>query len=277
MALLTNLDNEIFANSALEGFVNELLMLTAFSRNFSAAPGTKGNDILVPLIGGLTATTFNGSYNISGGTQSVITVSLNRHKIVRVGQNDLTAASSSAATLEAYSYQAGAELGRAVLTDILTLVNSTNFGIATAFVSTAMDVPHIRAARLALNIDNVPKEPRALALDCTPYDSLLGVTNFVQAQLKASAEAINDGTIGRALGFGIYEVNGLFTQPSVIGFAAHANAIAIAMRYLQPQQGNSYADARPISDPRTGLTFGLRDHYDNNTGERYVNLECNYG
>ena len=36
MALLTNLDNEIFANSALEGFVNELLMLTAFSTSLGA-------------------------------------------------------------------------------------------------------------------------------------------------------------------------------------------------------------------------------------------------
>ena len=41
--------------------------------------------------------------------------------------------------------------------------------------------------------------------------------------------------------------------------------------------GNTYLRAEPLTDPDTGLTIGLRDHYDNNTGTRYVNLECNYG
>jgi len=49
------------------------------------------------------------------------------------------------------------------------------------------------------------------------------------------------------------------------------------MRYLQPQPGNNYSDARAVVDPETGITFGLRDHYDNNTGNRYLNMEANYG
>jgi hypothetical protein len=59
--------------------------------------------------------------------------------------------------------------------------------------------------------------------------------------------------------------------------AAHPDAIAVGMRYLMPQAGNTYQQAMPITDAETGLTVGLRDHYDNNTGTRYVNLECLYG
>ncbi len=277
MATLTNLDNEIMANSALEGFIAELLPLSVFSRSFSDEAAQRGGQVLVPLIAGLSATTFTGTYNLSGGTQTVVTVTINRHKRVAVGQDDLTRWNSSRANLEAYSYQMGAALGVAVLQDILSLVTTANFGQATAIASTAMDIPQIRACRLALNTNNVPKRPRALILDCTPYDALLSVTNFVQAHMAMSPETLREGSVGRAMGFDLYELNSQFIAPSVIGFAAHADAIAIAMRYLAPQEGNSYRDARPVTDPVTGATFGIRDHYDDTIGQRFINLEAVYG
>ncbi|MCX6925308.1 MAG: hypothetical protein NT154_19170 [Verrucomicrobia bacterium] len=282
MATYTNLNNEIFAQAALEAFVTRLLPLSAFSTNFSPAPVQKGDTVLVPLIAALTATTFGGSYAICGGTKTVVTVTINRHKHVPIGQNDLDAANSSEASLISFAKQQGTALALCVLQDIFSLVTtaSTSFATAgTAVSTTALDVTQIRAARLKLNKSNVPMEPRCLILDAVPYDALLGVTNFVQAHMMGDALAIKEGRIPRALGFNLFETNGIFPTAawSVMGFAAHAAAIAIAMRYLQPQPGNLYADARPVSDPETGLVIGLRDHYDNNTGTRYLNLEANYG
>jgi hypothetical protein len=49
------------------------------------------------------------------------------------------------------------------------------------------------------------------------------------------------------------------------------------MRYLAPQDPSAYSQAQAITDPESGLTIGLRDHFDPNTGTRYVNLECLYG
>ena len=278
MATYTNLDNEIFANSALQAFVKTLAPLAAFSRNFSAAPVQKGNTVLVPLIAALTATTFGGSYAVCGGTKTVVTVSINRHKVVAIGQDDLTAAGSSEANLIDFAFQQGRALALAVIADVFTLCTTANFGAVTAVASTAMTVTQLRSARLLLNQDNVSTEPRSLILDCVPYDSLLAVTNFVQAQMFADNRVLADGAIFKALGFNMYEVNAMFgSVNSVMGFAVHPSAIAIAMRYLQPQPGNNYSDARAVVDPETGITFGLRDHYDNNTGSRYLNMEANYG
>jgi hypothetical protein len=277
MATYTNLNNEIFAQNALNGFIARLLPFGAFSTNFAPTPVQKGDTVLVPLISALTATTFGGSYAICGGAKSVVTISINRHKHVPIGQNDLDAANSSEASLASFAYQQGGALAIAVLQDVFSLVNTTNFGLATAVASTALDVAQIRACRLALNKSDVPTDPRSLILDCVPYDALLGVTNFVQAHMIGDALAIREGRVPRALGFSLYELNSQFTNASVMGLAAHASAIAIAMRYLQPQEGNTYREARPIADPTTGLVMGLRDHYDNNTGARYVNLEANYG
>lgn len=278
MATYTNLDNEIFAQSALEGFVKILAPLRAFSTNFSASPGTKGASVLVPVVSNLTATTFGGSYAVCNGTKTVVTVSLTGHKFIAVGQGDLDAANSSAASLESFGRQQGAALATLVMQDILSLVTTANFSLATAVASTALDVPQLRATRLLLNQNDVPMDPRSLILDCTPMDSLLSVTNFVQAYAFADNQVIQEGRVRRALGFDLYELNNLFTSgASVMGFACHPNAIAIAMRYLAPQSGNTYEAAGPVTDPETGLTLGLRQFYDNATGTRYIAMEANYG
>lgn len=278
MATYTNLDDEIISQSALEAFVKILAPFRAFSTNFSAAPGTRGANVLVPLVAGLTATTFGGSYAVSGGTKTVATISLSQHKIVHIGQDDITAANSSASSLESFARQQGAALALLVLQDVLSLCTTANFSLATAVASTALDVPQLRAARLALNQNDVPVEPRSMLVDCTPYDALLGVTNFVQAHMFRDNNVLADGKVMRAAGFDFYELNNLFPAVgSVMAFAAHPNAIAVAMRYLQPQDPSAYEAAYAVTDPETGITLGLRKHYDANTGTRYLNMECNYG
>ncbi len=277
MATYTNLDSEILSAAALQAFTKTLLPITKFARNFSADPGTHGTFVLVPLVGVLTATTFNGSYAVSGGTKSVITVTLNKHKHIPIGQNDLSFWNNSASDLESFGFQQGKALGTLVLQDILSLVSTANFSQTTAITQTALDVPQLRRARLDLNLNDAPMDPRQLLLEAVPYDALLAVTNFVQAYLFKDNNVLSEGKVMRALGFDISELNGILTAPSAIGFACHANAIAVAMRYLAPQAGHQYTEARPITDPETGLTIGLRDHYDENTGSRYINLECNYG
>ena len=91
-----------------------------FSTDFEPSPIPPGNTVIVPLIGSLTATTFGGNYAICGGSMSGITVTINRHKHVPIGQSDLTRASSSVANLDRFAFQQGAGLALAVLQDIFT-------------------------------------------------------------------------------------------------------------------------------------------------------------
>ena len=275
---MTNLNNEIFARGAIQGLCNILLPITRFARNFSPDSAQRGDQLLVPLISTLTATTFNGSYAICDGTKTVATINLTRHRHIPVGQSDITERSSSEANLQDFGYQMGKALGTVVLKDILSLVTTANFTSAAQTTVANFDLVQLRAARLALNVANAPTDPRSLLIDCTPYDSLLSVTNFIQAYMFKDQSVLQEGRIMRALGMDFYEINSLFTSTnSIMALAAHPDAIAIGMRYLRPQEGNTYNQAMPITDPETGLTIGLRDHYDNNTGTRYVNLECLYG
>lgn len=278
MATYTNLNNEIFAQNALRAFVKTLAPLRAFSRNYSPSQSQKGDQVLVPLISALTATTFGGTYAICSGTKTVVTVNLNRHKHVAVGQDDITAWSSSEATLEDFGYHQGRALAQLVIEDVLTLVTTANFGSVTAVAAGSLDVPQLRLAKLTLDQANCPPDPRAALVDAVGMDALLAVTNFVQAYMFKDASVLQEGRVVRALAFDFYQLNSSFISgASVNAFIAHPDSIAIAMRYLAPQPGNTYSDARQVADPETGLVLGLRDHFDNNTGTRYINLECLYG
>lgn len=278
MATLTNLNNEIFASSAIEGLCKILLPITKFARDFSPEQAKKGNQVLVPLISTLTATTFNGSYAICGGTKTVATINLTRHRHVPVGQDDITAHSSSESDLRDFGFQMGKALGTVVLTDILSLVTTAHFTSAGATTLANFDIFQLRAARLALNLANVPTDPRNMLIDCSPFDVLLGVTAFRDASQFRDPAVLAEGRILRALGMDFWEINSLFnTANSIMAFVAHPDSIAVAMRYLAPQAGHKYSEAMPITDPETGLTIGLRSHYDENTGTAFTNLECLYG
>lgn len=277
MATYTNFDDEIFSQAALEGYTATLVPLTSFSIDFAPDPTPAGNTVLVPLIGALTATTFGGSYATTNGSLSAITITINRHKVIGVGQSDLDAAGSSLARLERFGFQQGQALAIAVLQDIASLWTTANFGLATAVSVVDFGIAQIRAARLLLGTAKAPATDRNMILDVAPFDNLLGISNFLQVNLSGSQETLRDGQVGRALGFDIFESNGLPGTNSVMGFAGHASAIAIAMRYLMPQSGHKYDIARAVADPTTGAVFGMRAHYDENTGNRFINLEANYG
>ena len=281
MATYTNLNIPRLASAALEQFVKELAPLNVFSKSFTpeAIGGrSRGNAVLVPLIGALTATTFGGTYAVSGGAKTVVTVTVNRHKVVHVGQRDLDAMDNSDSGLDSFGRDMGAALAQGVIEDILTLVTTANFASVTAVASTALDVPQLRTARLALNQANAPKVGRFALIEAAGMDALLAVTNFVQAHMFADNTVLREGRVMRALGFDTYELNGSFVSAnSVNAFLGQASAIAIAMRYLEPQKPDAYEVAQAFSDPATGAVFGLRDTYDPLTGQRYIAIEANYG
>lgn len=277
MATYTNLDEEIFLTKALEGYVSTLAPLSAFSLNCSdEILNRQGDNVLVPLIGALTATTFS-AYNVSGGTASVITVSINRHKHVSVSSTDLLAASTSVVNLESFGYQAGAALGLLTFQDIMALVITSNFSLATSVSIVDFGIAQIRAGRLQLQQAKVPFAGRSMVLDVEPFDNLIGLSQFLIAQNAGDNNALREGQTGRIFGTDVFETNGLPGTTSVMGFIGHQTAIAVAMRYLRPQEPGAYQAAMPVTDPTTGMTFGFRKHYDPNTGVAYMNLEANFG
>ncbi len=279
MASYENLNIARVASKALEGLCKALLPLSVFSTNYSSDESGAGNVILVPLTGSLNPIPFAGNYAICGGTKTVITVTLDKHSFVSVGQNDVDALNNNASKLDSYFYQAGMGLGLSMLADVLGLVTTANFGFATSCAGTALDIVHIRKGKLELDRTNAPMEDRVALVDCVGMDALLAVTNFINNAQFWDNTVLREGRVNRAIGFDFYSLNNVFPTAanSVMAFLAYPSAIATAMRYVKPQKPEMYEVAEAFSDPKTGATIGLRKFYDTSAGADFLILEANWG
>jgi hypothetical protein len=287
MSTLTNVNDKIIAERALQGFAAVLFPVSAFATNFNSDAAKPGDAINVPLVNAITSTTFSYSansgfpYEGTGGTMSGITITLDAQKINTVDLNDLQKANSSAANLDAWAYQQGKSLGKMVLQDILSLVLTTNFGVAIiTTLNTNWTKTQILALRKAL-VDSDANTSQINALvNSVLFTQLLSDANISQAMQFGGSEAIRDAKIPRLYGMDLYEstivpANGI----TLYGFAAVPDALLIANRYLDPgPEGRQYyISAMPVTDAETGLTLGYRRHYNPGKGTEFVSFECLYG
>jgi len=273
------LNDKIFTQVALQAFVAKLAPLNAFTRDFSGDARRKGDAVLVPLISGITATTFNQSYETGGGAITFATVSITNHRISSIDLTDVQVANSSAAVMDNLAIQAGESLARIVLTDIWSAITVANFGAAILTTAGAnYTIAQMGALRKALAQRNVPTDRLSFIADSEVYTGLLTSSGVAQALNYGGAEAVRDGQIPRLLGMGIYESNVIpaNAMTKLGGFVAHPDSIAIAMRYLEPQDTSMYLAAEQVV-ASNGITMGYRRHFNPATGKHFANFECLFG
>jgi hypothetical protein len=280
-----NYTQSIFIQEGLNAFVAALTPANAFSRSYSGVTAQKGNSIIVPRVDALTATTFaytnNSSrpYEAGGGTINSITVTLDQHKYVTVDITDIQAANQGPAVMSNFYRQMGKALGRHVMETIWAGFTTVNFGLGVASASVAsIGRTKINAARTAMVGRNVPTDTLALIVNPTVHQTLLDDANISQAFQFGGSEGIRDARIPRLLGMDVYESN-IFPANaiSLVGAVVHPDALAIAVRALQPQRPEAYSMFQIATDDQSGLSMGYREYFEPATGKLYGTMECVFG
>lgn len=273
------LNDKIFTQVALQAFVAKLAPLNAFTRDFSGETSRKGDAVIVPLVSAITATTFSNSYEVGGGAINFATVTMDKHRIASVDLTDVQVANSSAAVLDNLAIQAGEALAKIVLQDIFGTITVTNFGAAVLTTAGAnYTLAQIGALRKKMAQNDVPTDRLSFIGDTEVYTGLLTSSGVAQALNYGGAEAVRDGRIPSLLGVNIFESNVIPANnlTKLAGFIAHQDAIAVAMRYLQPQAPGEYLAAEQVV-ASNGISMGYRRHYNTATGKHYANFECLFG
>lgn len=281
-SISTNLNDKLIAQTALESFVADMEGLALFTTSYSSEVVRRGATVEVPLVANLTATTFDNDYTAEGGTLSNVSVSINNHKIVSVSISDTEYSKSSVAEVTKFSTQAGKALAQAVLESVyglfVTTASSAAQYAATLTNLSAFTITNARSLRKALSDAKVPQTDRALILNTSLYDSLLSQSGLLDAGAFGGRDAIVDGRVPRVLGMNVYESLVLPTNSiSLSGIAVHPNAVAIAVRSLEPQAPSEYLAASTVTDPQTGLTIGVRRFYRPETGKHHMAFEAVWG
>lgn len=275
--IAAGLNNDIIKQGALQGFVDALLPLAAFSFDVSPMAGERGASVSVGLISAQTAGDFAGSYKTDpDSTVGSVQVTMNVHKFKTVHLTDTQLANSSVLKLEDLGYQAGHAVGVAFVADILSVVTAANYGVAVhTGLASAFDSDDVVDIRTALNAAKVPMTGRKLVLDGDYIGALLKDDTIKTVANLGSAEAIRDGMFTKLSGMNVYESDVIPANgENLVGFAGNGSGIAVAMRYLEPQGGHTYSVAEPLVDNETGLVLGVREFYDNDTGTKYLTFEA---
>jgi hypothetical protein len=276
------LNDKLLAQTALEAFTADLLPLSVFTTSYSNEVVRRGATVEVPLIANLTATTFDNSYESTGGTMNNVSISVDKHQIVTVSLSDTEYSKSSVAEITKFATQQGRALAQAVLTSVFNLFVTTA-GSAAQFAASvtgasAFTITNARTLRKALSDDKVPLTDRSLILDSALYDSLLSQSNLLDASQFGIRDVISEARVPRLLGMNVYESIILPSNSITLkGMAVHPNAVAVAVRALEPQAPSEYLAATVVTDPQSGLSLGMRRHYSPSTGRHFVSYECVFG
>jgi hypothetical protein len=279
----TNTGSVILTSAAFNAFMAALQPIRTFASDFSAAASQKGTSVRVTYIPTQSgATDWAGDYTANTGSSATgVDVLINRHKFVAWPLTDKELSLNQLIRIEMFGRQYGYQLGKAVLQDIWSVVTNANYG-APVFtgVSTLFDSDSVVDIDGALDAFFWPDMDRKLILNNLYYNSLIKDPAVKQAQAigMAGVDApLQSGHLPNLLGIEVFEsmlVPG--NSENLVGFAAMPDAMAVAMRYLEPQEGNLYYQAAPVTN-ESGMVIGFRDFYDNKSGTRYQALECNYG
>jgi hypothetical protein len=278
-----NFNDSIFAQEALTAFVAELVPLGAFSHSFSGETVVPGQAVYVPRIDALSATTFSYTdnsgfpYENSGGTINTITVNLDQHFITTVDFTDTQAANSSAVDWANIARLQGSTLGKAVWQRIATLWTTVNFGLAVANLSigsysraTTVSVRQTMAKR------DVPVTKLSLIVNQDVMTSWLGDATIYQTY-SSGLSSVQDGRISQLAGMKVYDNNVVPTNGiSLVGVVAHPDSLAVACRYLEPQDSGPYASVIRAVDP-SGIVMGYRRHMSAGRGKMFASFEAQFG
>ena len=283
-----NFNDGIFAQEALQQFVADMSPIAFFSHSYNAESAQKGNAIYVPRVDAITTTTFSYTdnsgfpYENTGGTIGTITVTMDQQFVNVVDISDLQRMNSSAAEWTNFARQQGKSLAKAVWQRIATLFTTANYGVAVQAISIAnygytagASIRTVMAKRDVLK--EMGTDRLAMIVNQDVNYSFLSNSTVYQNYIF-NGDVARTGRMGQVAGMDVYPVNIMPTNGiSLVGVIAHPDSVAVACRYLEPQEPGAYISAQRLVDDQSGIVLGYRRHYNPGRGKMFVNFEALFG
>ena len=276
---ITGINDDILAQSVLEGYTTAIAPLSAFTTDFSSEAARRGEKVSImrdnTAIDAALDKTTHGAYTVQDADSDAIELTLGQPKYVSWGLDDVEIASSSILTMEKFGRRKGNLLAKTVLQDIWSEITNANFGAA-ASVGLAANFDEDDVADVAEACDSADwGDDRYLVLS-PAYIAALRKVGAIKDTSGYGYNAIQNGDIPMLHGFKVIMSNAIPANgENLTGFATDGNGIAAAFRYLAPQQGHKYNRAEALVG-EGGITLGLRDWYSEDSGVRKNVIETVY-
>jgi len=281
----SDLQLDTILDSALEAFKTVILPLRAFSTVFSDVVLNGADKVAVPFypLSGSASRDYDGEYIFDGSETEARDVTINKRKYQSMSFTSKELARQPKLNPEKIGQQKGRRLAADVLSDILSVVNTDNFGapIYTGPVS-SFDVDVVADIKNYLTKAQWPMMGRGLIMNAD-YDNALFKDNALLYAYASGdqGEQLRTGIVRQFAGFDDYVGTPFLpdNEENIVGMAVHQSAILTAFSPIQPGPNvmKHLADYRKVTDEESGLTLEYRAWGDPNGDADKAVIECNYG
>ena len=284
-AIDSDLQLDTILDAALEAFKTVILPLRAFSTVFNDVVLNGTDKVNVPFypLAGSASRDYKGKYIFDGSETDGRDVTINKRKYQSMSFSSRDLSRQPKLNPQKIGTQKGRRLAVDVLTDILSVVTTSNYGspIYTGNVS-SFDVDVVGDIKAALTKANWPVMGRGLIVNAD-YDNALFKDNALLLAYASGdgGEQLRSGIVRPFAGFDDYvgtpflPTNG----QNIVGMAVHESAILTAFSPIQPGPNvmKNLADYRKVTDEESGLTLEYRAWGDADEDADKAVIECNYG
>jgi len=273
---------ETAANNAVGTLKHMLIPFGAFSVDYAATPGMRGQVIQVPVVGAITGNQTENSYEQGSSSVSKVDVTLNKYQQAPLAYTDVEQQQlEDVAWLQPHIEEAMYQVGYNMMRDIMSEVTAANFTLdPVTCAAAAFDYDQVVDIRTQAAKDKFPMQPGMLSLLMTPdYHGALLKDTKISNNLGIGGTPLTQGQLPNVAGFVLRESGAIpDNSESLVGMAVAKSAIGIAIRPTVPGQASEgQVDFVTVTDPATGATFTIRIHYSAATGTTHINVECRYG
>lgn len=233
---------EVWANRALTKLEAELHLAKNIARDSDFVATTVGSIVNIPKTGALTANqkTAGTPVTLQNPTATGVNVTIDQHWEVSFIVDDVVKAQANQSVMDRYITDGVIALAEKIETKLASLFDEAT---ATKVNSGggALEFADIRSMRTNLSTNRAPMTDRFLYLSPLATNDVIGMKDeadnlmFTDVSKYGTAQLIQDGELGKILGFRVYE--SLFVQSD--GSPAkeqnlylHKNGMVLAMRPL---------------------------------------------
>jgi hypothetical protein len=272
---------EIWANQALLALKNRLVLANFVTTDSDIAPFTQGDILHLAVPGTFTANNkvANTNVTLQVPTDSVIDVTLNKHKEVSFLIEDIVRAQQNQDVMGRYIRNAVTPLAEAIEADLFALYAGLSQSVGTS--GTDLTPAVFRAALQKMMAANIDVTELAAVVSAKDYIALLGDANLATYFANTNPNSIREAQVGRLYGSTINQSN---MVPVVAGAPNSTKNLMVtpdfavlATRGMPTDGGGAPVDQRNYADPDSGLTFRMTTSYNASALGVQVTFDVLYG
>ena len=257
VAVANNFIPELWSDEVIGAYKSNLVVANLVTK--LSHKGKKGDTIHIPVParGAASAKAVNTQVTLSAATNTVISVSINKHYEYSKLIEDIAEVQALASMRKFYTDDAGYALAKQVDTDLVTLwealqggtvggsnaaawetayIGSTGTTAYTGNSSNAADITDAGIRALILKLDNadVPMDNRSFIIPPIVANDMLGLNRFTEQQYIGSGDAIKTGKIGMIYGADVHISSNCPTTTTAntatdrVGCLMHKDALVLA-------------------------------------------------